>query len=54
MKQEQDLPYQNLHLTHIVIMASQPPENNQLVTLEPLTSTSHVSIDHPQTIPAPW
>ena len=37
----------------MVIMTFQPPENNQPVALEPLTSTSHISIDQPQLIPAP-
>ena len=32
---------------------SQPPEDNQPVVLEPLTNTSHVSIDQPLLTPAP-
>ncbi len=37
----------------MVIMTLQPPEDNQPVVLEPLTSTNHVLIDQPQLISAP-
>ena len=33
-------------------MPIQPVENKQPVVVEPLTSTNHVLIDHPQPIPA--
>ena len=39
--------------TLIVTMTSQPLEDNQSMVLEPLTSTSHVSIDQVQLTPAP-
>ena len=36
----------------IVIMSFQPPEDNQPMVLEPLTSTGHVSNDQAQSTPA--